>query len=184
MNVLLENLRAFVRRYPVAVASLVIILLLGGANYYLWHHHRELVRAHDETRRKGEAMQLAITDHARLTAHLAATNEALAFIDQSLITEGDLAENLGYFYQMESASRVRLSQLGQLSSQPVAEGSPYKSIPFSLRANGTYPQVMRFLRELETGPRLLRINAFTLNRADPLSGTLSLDLNVEILGNP
>lgn len=184
MNALLENLQAFIRRYPVVVISLVLILLLGGANYYLWHHHQELVRAHDETRRKGEAMQMAITDHARLTAHLAATNEALAFIDKNLITEGDLAENLGYFYQMESAGRVRLGQLGQLSSQPAAEGSPYKAIPFSLRANGTYPQVMRFLRELETGPRLLRVNAFTFNRADPQSGILSLDLSVEMLGNP
>ncbi|MBI2516224.1 MAG: type 4a pilus biogenesis protein PilO [Opitutae bacterium] len=184
MNALLENFLGFVRRYPVVVASIVVILLLGGANYWLWRRHETLARTHEETRRKGEAMQQAISEHARLTAHLATTREAVTFIDQNLINEGDLAENLGYFYQMESISRVRLGQLGQLSSQPAVEGSPYKTIPFSLHVSGTYPQLIRFLRELEGGPRLVRVRTFGFNRADPLSGNLALDLSIEMLGHP
>lgn len=184
MNTLLENFLAFVRRYPVVVGSIVVILLLGGANYYLWSRHQVLVRNHEETRRKGEAMQQAISEHSRLTAHFTTTREAVAYIDQNLINEGDLAENLGYFYQMESANHIRLTQLTQLSSQPAPEGNPYKAIPFSLRATGSYSQLMRFLRALEGGPRLLRIRAFSFSRADPVSGNLALDLSVEMLGHP
>lgn len=184
MNALLENLRAFLRRYPLAVTCLVLILLLGGANYWLWHRQQALLRTHDETRRRGESMQLAIAEHSRLSAQLATTRDAVKFIDGNLINEGDLAENLGYFYQLESASRVRLSQLGQLSSQPAPEGAPYKTIPFSLRATGTYTQVMRFVRELENGPRLVRVRTFNAGRADPQSGTIALDLSVEMLGHP
>lgn len=184
MNALLDNIRGFIRRYPVVVTSITVILLLGGANYWLWRQHQGLVRAHEETRRKGEAMQQSIAEHSRMTAHFATTREAVAYIDQNLINEGDLAENLGYFYQMESLSRIRLNQLGQLSSQPPAEGSPYRAIPFSLRATGTYPQLIRFMRELEGGPRLVRVRTFGFSRADPLSGSLALDLSIEMLGHP
>ena len=51
--------------------------------------------------------------------------------------EGDLAENLGYFYQIETASRIRFTQLNQLSSQPQSPGSYYKPVPFTLLATGT-----------------------------------------------
>jgi len=85
---------------------------------------------------------------------------------------------------METISHVRLSQLNQLNALPVQDGNPYKSIPFTLRASGSFAQIMAFLHAMETGPRLLRIKSFGLGRAELKTSALSLDLTVELLGSP
>lgn len=184
MNDIFQQFMVFVRRFPVVMVSLAIFLLLSVANYFLWQRQLGLAAQHDEVRRNGEAMLSALSGFPRVTAQLDAVQKALKVIDQNLVVEGDLAENLGYFFQMGTRSQVRLSQLNQLSSQPQADGSPYKSVPFSLRAAGTYPQIISFLRELEKGPRLLRIRTYSFSRSDPKSNILAMDLTVEMLARP
>ncbi len=184
MNVFFQQLLAAARRNPLMVISVTLIVVLGGANYFLWQRQTVLALRHERVRQDGEAMQAALTGHARIISHLATVQEALDHIDKNLVMEAELADNLNYFYQMESASRAHLSQLNQLSSQPVAEGVPYKPVPFSIRVAGTYFQVMSFVRELENGPRLLRIKNYSFTRADATSFNLALDLTVEILGHP
>ena len=85
---------------------------------------------------------------------------------------------------METLSHVRLARLNQLSSQPAEDGNPYKAIPFSLRATGTFAQIMNFLRAIESGPRLLRIKSFAFSRNDAKTNGLALELTVELLGSP
>jgi len=184
MNAALQQLAAAVRRAPLVATSLTLLLVLGVANYYLWDRQQSLDQQHTEVKRSGEAMLLSLTSHARVSAELAKVQEALKVIDQNLVAEGDLAENLGYFYQMETASHVRLSQLNQLNSQPASDGNPYKSVPFNLRATGSYAQLMAFVRQMETGPRLLRIKSYTFSRGEAKGGALFLDLTVELLGSP
>jgi Tfp pilus assembly protein PilO len=182
MNVLLEQLVATIRRHPLAVFVLALLAILGTGNYFLWQQREEVTRRHEEVQRKGEAMLLALTDHARITADLAAVKDAQQLIDRNLINEGSMAKNLGYFFQMETLSHVRISQLNQLVSQPSPEGNPFKAIPFSLRVTGSYSQIIKFLRELETGPRLLRIRTYSFVRGDAKNSSLALDLTVELLG--
>lgn len=184
MNAALQQFLGFARRSPILVASLAIILVASSAYYYLWQRQHDLSGEHDEVKRNGEEMLQSLTSHARVAAELATVKQALAFIDKNLITEGDLAENLGYFYQIETASRMRFSQLSQLSSQPQPPDNPYKAVPFSLRASGTYRQILRLLHELETGPRQLRIRTYTISASDTDADQVTMDLNVEILARP
>lgn len=184
MKALLKQLLATARRYPLVAISLSLFTLLSIANYFLWQRQQIITRQHDTVRRNGDAMLQALTSQSLIAGELAAVKEALKMIDRNLIAEADLAENLGYLYQMETLSHVRLSQMNQLSSLPAPEGNPYKSVPFSLRVTGTYPQMINFLRELETGPRLLRIKTYSFSRDAAKNNTLSLDLIVEILGSP
>ncbi|MDB6113965.1 MAG: hypothetical protein JWQ62_910 [Lacunisphaera sp.] len=192
MIAVLQQFLAFARRNPLMVASVTVILVMGSASYYLWQRQQALTSEHDDIRRNGDDMLQSLTSHSRITAEINTVTQALDFIDRNLINEGDLAENLGYFYQIETASRLRLAALNQLSSQPQPEGSPYKPVPFTLRATGTYRQIMRLIHELETGPRQLRIRTYALTEtgggaADPLapaSDIVSLDLTVEVLARP
>jgi len=184
MNAALQQLAAAVRRSPLVAVNIAVLAILGVAYYFLLDRHQTLTQQHAEVRRNGEAMMQSLTSQARITTELGKVQDALKVIDQNLVVEGDLAENLGYFYQMETVSRVRLSQLNQLNSQPPPEGNPYKAIPFSLRATGTYPQLMNFLREMETGPRLLRIKTYSFSRGDGKTGAFTLDLTVDLLGSP
>ena len=183
MNATLQNFLTFARRAPFLIFCIVALITFSIADYYLWQREREINVQHEEVRRNGEKMFSALSSHGRVSTELQAVNEALKQIDDNVIVETDLAENLGYFYQMETLSRVRLTQLTPLSSQPV-EDSAYKAIPFSMRATGTYPQLISFLRELESGPRQSRIMTFNFTRADTKSNALTLGLTVELLGSP
>jgi Tfp pilus assembly protein PilO len=183
MNATLQKFLAFARKAPFMVFCVALFLILAVTDYFLWQREQEITARHEEVRRNGDTMFSTLSSHSRISNELEAVNDALKQIDDNLIVETDLAENLGYFYQMETLSRVRLTQLNQLSSQPV-EDSAYKSIPFSMRATGTYAQLINFLRQLETGPRQLRIKTFDFTRADAKSNALTLGLTVELLGSP
>jgi len=166
MNARWLQLLDFTWRNPVIVASLSIIMLMGSASYYLWQRQHDLAASHDQLRRNGEDMLQTLTGAARIAAETATVTEALNFIERNLINEADLAENLGYFYSIESVARLRFSQMNQLSSQPQPPDSPFKPVPFSLRATGSYRQIIRLLHELETGPRQLRIRTFALTQSE------------------
>ncbi len=173
---------AFVRRYPLVVVCSVLTLGLGITSYYLWQEQQVLATGHDSVRRNGEDVLLSLSSLPRVSSELATVKEAVEFIDSNLVKEGDLAENLGYFYQLETVSKVKLSQVSQLSSQPVSGDNAFVSIPFTIRANGSYRQVMRFIRELETGPRLCRIQTYGFSGG--ADDRIQLDLSLEMLGRP
>lgn len=181
-----QQFLGLIRRYPLVTGCVVLVIALGVGNYFLRENQRRLTAGHDSVRKNGEDMLLSLSGLPRVSTELATVKDATDFIDANLIREGDLAENLGYFYQLETISRVRLNQVGQLSSQPVAAGDPFVAIPFSIRANGSYRQIMRFIRELETGPRLCRITTYTLSGASSSADEdhIALDLSLEVLGRP
>ena len=198
MNVFLQQLVTFFRRYPFVIVCSAIAILLWVAFYFILQEHRELSATHQTQQQAGEDMLQSLTNHGRITAELAAVKEALAFINAHLVYEGDLPENMGYFYQIETASRLRLQSLNQLSSQPPPADSAYKTVPFTLRTTGTYRQVLRFLRELETSPRLYKVQTYSLTQAgggaapsaapgapaEAAPSQVTLELTLEVLARP
>lgn len=190
MTTFLRLLLDFARRNPLQVVCYVVFIVCVGASWFMWKRQRALGSEHAQLQRSGEAMLQSLTSHARVTAEIAKVGEAVAAIESNLVNEGDLAENLGYFYQIEGATRVKFSQANQMSSQPAGPDKPYKTVPFKLRTSGSYAQMLRVLRALETGPRLVRIQSFNLS-AEGLGGpgaaeatTVSLDLSIEMLARP
>lgn len=179
---LLQRLLALVRRYPLVTTCLVLIALLCTASYLLWRNQQKLTADHDNVRRNGEDMLLSLSGLPRVATEYATIKEATDFIGASLIKEGELAENLGYFYQLETVSHAHLTQLSQLTAQPAAPDAHFIAIPFAIRAAGSYRQVMRFLHELESGPRLCRVTSYTLGGDG--DDHVQLELNVEMLGHP
>jgi Tfp pilus assembly protein PilO len=97
-------------------------------------------------------MFLSLGGHSRIQAQSAEATGALAYIDRNLAAEADLAGNLDYFYQIEKTTRIQLTNLSQLSSQPASPDAPYLAIPFSLRLNGSYPQILPTCTPLRPAP--------------------------------
>lgn len=180
----LSSLRELFRRRPYGSALTVLIVLLLAANCLLWQERTAAAARHEKARQNGAQMLRALAAYPRITADLAAVDEALRVIDRSLLTERALEVNLGYFYQMEVLSRVRLRQLNQLVAPPSPEDNPFKVVPFSFQATGTYAQLVGFLHNLETGPRLLRVRSYSLERGEAKTGNMRLDLTAECLGRP
>ncbi len=178
----LQQFIGLLRRNPVVSICTALIILSGTTSYFLWQSQQQLSGNHDNVRRNGQDMEQSLSGLPRVSSELTSVKEAVDSINASLIREGDLAENLGYFYQLETLSKIHLLQLGQLSSQPAGPDSPFIAVPFSVRASGSYRQVMRFIRELETGPRLCRITTYSLTGGD--EDRVQLDLSLEMLGRP
>lgn len=186
MNPFLSGLLVFFRRNPFAIACSLLAVLLWIANYFIWTKHQALTAGHQTVQKSGEDMLQSLTNHGRVTAELTTVKEALAQIDRNLVNEGDLPENMGYFYQIEAATRLRLEALNQLSSMPPPADSPYKTVPFTLRTTGSYRQVLRFLRELESSPRFYKVQTYSFSQGAPGADTssVSLELNIEMLAKP
>lgn len=184
MNAFLRQLSDFARQYPLAAISLVLIVLLGGADYYLWRRQAALAASSERARLEGEAMLLSLSTLPRVQGQFNTAKDALAAIDANLVSEADLAGNLDYFYQIEKTAHLRLGGISQLSSPATAADAPYRSVPFSLRLTGPYGQILAYLHELETGPRLLRVKNYRFSQNDPAADNLTLDLTVDLLGHP
>ena len=185
MNPGLQRFLDFTRRNPTIVVSVTVLIILGSVDGFLWQRQQALIASHEEVRREGKDILNTLIGRVRVNAELATATQALDFIDRNLINEGDLAENLGYFYQIESAAHIRFAQLNQLSSQPQPVGSLFKTVPFALKATGSYRQIMRLLHEMETGPRQLRVRTYGFNQGESgATDTVTMELNVEVLALP
>jgi Tfp pilus assembly protein PilO len=201
VNPVLQQILGFFRRYPFVIACTALSIVLWVANYFILQKRLELIAGHQTLQRNGEDMLQSLTNHSRVSTELGAVKDALAFINQNLVNEGDLPENMGYFYQIETAARLRLQALNQLSSMPPPAEHAYKTVPFTLRTTGSYRQILRFLRELETGPRLYKVQTYSITQGGSASTPASrggeaaaapapevtlitLDMNVEMLARP
>jgi Tfp pilus assembly protein PilO len=185
MSLWLQQFLALARRHPVAVIGFAVFLCFGVGDYFLWKRRDQLAESYERKRQEGEAMIFSLNGQTRIQLQSGVVQEALAYIGKNLAVESDLAGNLDYFYEIEKTAKIKLTNLSQLSSQPSAEDEAYRAIPFSLRLTGAYPQVLTYLHELETGPRLLRIKNYRFSQTDSAAvDGLSLDLTVELLGRP
>jgi len=184
MSAFLQRFLTLARRNPVLVISLAVIVLCGTASWFLWRHQQTLSGEHAQTQRNGEAMLQSLASQTRVAHEAGRLAEVLEYVDRHLINEGDLAENLGYFYEIEAASRIKFEQVSQMSSQPQSADLPFRAVPFTLRTSGTYRQMLRVIRELENGPRLLRIRTFSLSAEGSQADKLTLDLTVDLLARP
>jgi hypothetical protein len=184
MMILLAQFWAAVRLHPVIAACLGVALAAGIANYPLWQKRLEVTQQHEVVRLQGERMLAALTERGRINADLAVLTAAQEIIDRNLVNEQSMEVNLGYFYRLEKVSRVRLARIDQMVALPAEPGQPFKIVPITLQVAGTYRNLLGFMRELETGPRILRTRAYRLERGDHTGTELKLYLNVELLAEP
>jgi hypothetical protein len=134
--------------------------------------------------KQGELIAANIEDAHQLKeqhAALVAANQAIA---NRMIHVGQLAENLQYFYRLESATNAKLTDPHQIAWSPPPKNSPktnYTPVGFALTAQGTYAQIMDLLRRLENGEHFCRVITCNIRpiadqRGSPLSMSLSLEL--------
>ncbi len=178
------SLARVVRRHPAAVGFAGAALLLAGLDALAYKQVHLLGQVHALRQHDGEEISAMLLRGPALREESEVLTAATQRIEENLVVETNLAENLWYFYKIEEDTRARLSELRQLSAPLADTGSPYRTIPYSLKLTGTYEQVAAFLHRLETGPRLTRITSFSFSRNSPDSPLVALDLGLNLLGRP
>ena len=185
-NKLLAQLGQLAQRYPFCTACIVLSLLLAGASQWLRLDTGELeTRQHDRAA-EGDRMLKIIARGSQLRAELATVHAASQRITENLVVEKNIPENFWYFYKIEQDTQVKLTELLQRPALLQDAGAPttYKRVPFSLKLAGPFRAVIAYLQRVESGPRFGRIDGFQLQRQDPTTDKLVLQLDVELLGFP
>ncbi len=182
MSASVGDILDFVRRWPYCVACGALTVVLGAGSWYLHAESTRLEIVLRDRGKEGEAMLSQLIGGSTLRQELAEAKAVGKRIDENLVVEANLAENSGYFYQIEEQTKAHLPDFHQVSSPNTDKSTLFRRVPYGLRVTGTYEQVVSFLLALETGPRLVKITTFTLARLDPAGRTVSLDLNIELLG--
>ncbi len=182
MNAQLAAFLAFLRRFPFASVCVLLTVVFGVGAWFLSQDVDEQELARQDRAKEGDAMLELLVGGTAQRQELAIVQEAARRIDENLIIETNQADNNWYFYKFEDMTKARLMEINQQSASGNDNSSLFKRIPWTLRVVGTYEQVTSYLLALETGPRLANVTAFSLSRNSATSGTLSLELNLELLG--
>lgn len=176
------SLLSLVRRQPFITTCIAItVLACAGAAWMLQTaagYDTELEHLTDD----GSSILNLIATRSVLERELDLVRLAVNRTEDNLVVEDNLAENLWYFYSIESRTQTRLTDLRQLDSPPPAANALYRRIPYELRVTGEFVRVSEFLRQLEIGPRLMRVRDFSLRRDQGGRPNLTLDLSIDLLG--
>jgi hypothetical protein len=182
-----EELIAFVKKNMIVVACAVVTLALGFVIYYRTDALPDAEKVLIEKTKEGELLAANIEDSNQLREQQAAMVAANQVISDRMIEMGQLADNLQYFYRLESETGTKLLDLRQLPWSPPARNAPklnFTPIGFAVSAQGDYPKLLELLRRLETGEHYCRVLTcnITPNDTTARGGQLTIVLNLELLG--
>jgi hypothetical protein len=183
-----EELAAFLRKNVISVACVALSLGIGFVLYYRNDNLPDAEKVLQARTQEGELLAANIEDAHDLKEQYAALVAANAAIADRTIKVGQLAENMQYFYRLESDTGTKLSDPRQLGWNPPAKNAPktnFTQIGFALTAQGDYGQVLDLLRKLESGEHYCRVINLTLRPAGEIrGGPVVMNLSLELLGTP
>lgn len=180
-----DQLKALIRKNPITVVCGVITLAVAVGLYL---RSGDLAAAEDDFAQKSAASEkhtLNITYSAQLKEQHDALVAANKAIDARLTRASQQGINTQYFYKLERETGVRLVSFGQSSVGAKGAKTAFVPIGFNVAVQGTLPQTLDFLRQLEGGTHFCRVLAanYSLNAA-ARNGPLTLSLTLELLGLP
>jgi len=184
MRYRLSQLLALAKEHPFVTVCLIIILTAGNISIYITRQNTILESMQNRLRKEGDAMNRTVAAAATLRTDGQTIEAALKEIDASLVTEDNLAENLGYFYIIEDQTQAHIGELRQNTPLGNEGEGKYKTVPITVTVKGTYAQAFDFLHKVETGSRLIKISTFTLHRSQPTGDAVTLAMDLNMLAYP
>ncbi len=122
------------------------------------------------------------------TTELSELNKAAH--DRAVVAD-DLSPNLGYFYEIEDAAKVKNLNTAQLGLVPPSGKNPpktvYQPVAYKVSVQGDFAQIVDLMHRIEQGSRFSRVMDAKLApsaREGPEASKLSLVLSLELLGLP
>ncbi|BET66382.1 hypothetical protein ASA1KI_13000 [Opitutales bacterium ASA1] len=181
-----EDLLEKVKRYPVQFVCAAIVLACSLTFYFRMDLISEREAAFEDASSKAGRVDSNLSAGASLPDHLESMKTFVARLDTRLVRPAELAENLKYFYRIESETGVSIGDLRQ--SAPAGkrpEGEVFAPVVYDVMLSGGFAQVVGFLSEIENGERFARVKSFNMQRGRDLGQpSVALALNLELLGTP
>ncbi|MGE9291658.1 MAG: hypothetical protein ACQKBT_11740 [Puniceicoccales bacterium] len=114
-------------------------------------------------------MQRNMKSSVNLEEQLARIEELTDQIQNRVIEPEDTAVNTAYFYQFETGG-VKIQSVEQHNQKESKKGNPWKmknfgTTEFTIRATGTFHELLDFTYRIRGGQKLVRITSASLNPA-------------------
>ena len=170
------------RRFPFIVGCTVVALIALATNLWVLNTAQAYDQELEDITRQGADVFELIATRSLLERELDLAKLAVNRTEDNLVVEDNLAENLWYFYSIEGRTKTRIAELRQMNSPAPAPEARYRLIPYELRVTGEFVHVAQFLHQLETGPRLLHLSDFSMNRQSSAPTQIAMELRIELLG--
>lgn len=169
-----------IKRYPIPVCSLIVCLILV-CFIYLRGGHIEARQADAEKYSSEAALQRSNMSNAASLqdqlAYLVKANDAVR--ERALAVDG-LGQDIQYFYPLAAEAGVKyLREPSAGQKQAVPKGAAYVPLAYTIDVQGSFPQVLAYLKYLEQGLYFCRINSVVLSGGE---SDVTLNLNVDFLG--
>ncbi len=183
-----EELKAVVKKNPISVGCGVLSLLLAAGLYF---RSGEIPAAEEElATRSAEASRLELNDKnsERLKEQLDALVANNKTIEGRMVRVSQLGTNTQFFYRLFAETAVKQVEFRQSTTTanlPKGTKTAFVPVMFTVSVQGTLPQLLDFLRQLESGAHYSRILTASVGGVGATrTGLLSLSLNLELLGLP
>ncbi len=181
-----QELVALIKKHPISVGCGALSLAFAVALYL---RVDEIPGAEAELGLKaadGDRIALNIKYSTQLREHADAMAAAIKDVENRIVRPTQLGTNTQYFYKLEGETGVKIVDLRQTAATAApAKGAKnaYVAVPFSVSVQGSLPQILDFLRQLENGAHYCRVlTASFTGAASNRNSPLTLGLSLELLG--
>lgn len=177
------ELIALAKKNPVIAVCGLLSLALAVTIYFRSSAIEEANQELDAKSAEARRYELNINNANQLKEHYEALVAANTEIQSRLIHVDDIGINQQYFYKLESDNGVKLVELNQGSRTPkAAPGAHFVPVTFTVAVQGDFPQVITFLRALESGSHFYRATAVSCSAGR--TGPTALNITLELLAQP
>ena len=169
------------KKYPLLVISVLMTLVLLGILYarsgLIEAQQAELNKylAEDSRHRAN------ISNTAQLQEQLDFLIQANKAVKDRALIAGGLAQNLQYFYRLEAEVGIKYLDLRPGSRLSGKSSTTYVPLNHIVNVQGSFTQIITFLRKLEQGVYFCRINSALVSSDGDV---VTLNLNLDLLGVP
>jgi hypothetical protein len=171
------------RKYPVLFAAAIFSIPLALVCFLRSDAIVEQQAELDKYLAEASLCRANIANAAQLQQQFDLLSQAKAAIAKRAFRPESLPLNLQYFYKLESEVGIKYLSLNPTGRPGAAAKSgastTYIPLNYSVSVQGTFHQVMTYLRRLEQGAYFCRINSASAIGNGP---TVTLTLDLDLLG--
>jgi Tfp pilus assembly protein PilO len=182
-----DDLIEKLKRYPIPSFCGFVVLAALVSFYFRMDMLTELDIEREKALLQARQVEDNIVAGSSLEDHVVQMRALLGSLEERVVNYAELATNLRYFYELESATGVALSDLrqGQAASGKPGDRSELVGIDFTVMLSGSFAQIVAYLDELEKGRQIYKLKSFNVQKGRDASGSsLTLSLNLQLLGWP
>jgi len=186
-----EQVVTSLKANPISVACGALALTLGVGIYLRSDRVPERGALLEQKAMLGERIDANLKNGVQLAEQFAAISAARQQIETRLVHPDEIAQNLQFFYKLESETGIKLIDLRQnvIPGKSNAKGRVgYAGIGYAVTVRGDYARLLDFLHRLESNQRFCRVMTASMTASGSSDkdrgGELTLSLALELLGQP